>query len=108
MDLKVQAQDITLQGTTWDVEVKDGIVPIISGNEEDLQEATLACFLELGSIPQLPERGVPWTDFLTNNITFGELDSYIRESITDSGKTEFYPEYQIVDDALTLTVGKGA
>lgn len=108
MDLKIQAQNITVQGTTWDVKVDNGIVPILSGDEEDIQNATLACFLELGSIPQLPERGIPWTEFLTGTITFGELDSYIRESLVDSNKSDYYPNYEIQDDMLTLTVGQGA
>jgi len=90
----------------WDLEVENGIVPIISGDEEDFQTATLSGFLQLGSIPQLPNVGVPWTDFLTKEITFGELDSLVRDSIQNAGKSEFYPKYDITDDVLTMTVGK--
>lgn len=94
----------------WDLRVKDGAVPIISGDEEYMQTATLAGFLEYGTIPQLPEVGVPWQEFLTKDITFGELDSYIRQSISAAGQDEYYPQYEIDDAAgiLTMTVGKEA
>jgi len=106
MDLKMKAEDITDAGVTWDCEVKNGNVPIIKDDEEELQCATLAGFLITGTVPQLPEAGVPWTDFLTNKISFGVLDFYVRESLLNVGKDNFYPEYDIEDDQLTMKVGK--
>jgi hypothetical protein len=49
---------------------------------------------------------VPWTDFLTKKITFGVLDFYVRESLTNVGKDNFYPEYDIQNDQLTMSIGK--
>ena len=106
MDLKMKAEDITDAGVTWDCEVQNGNVPIIKDDEEDLQCATLAGFLITGTVPQLPEAGVPWTDFLTNKISFGVLDFYVRESLLNVGKDNFYPEYDIEQDQLTMKVGK--
>lgn len=107
MDLKMKSEAISSSShPIWDVDAKNGIIPIIIGDEEDFQTATLSGFLELGSIPQLPNAGVPWTEFLTKKITFGELDSLIRDSIQNAGKSEFYPKYDITDDVLTMTVGK--
>ena len=106
MDLKMKAEDITDAGVSWDCEVKNGNVPIIKDDEEDLQCATLAGFLITGTVPQLPEAGVPWTDFLTNKISFGVLDFYVRESLLNVGKDNFYPEYDIEQDQLTMKVGK--
>ena len=106
MDLKMKAEDITDAGVTWDCEVKNGNVPIIKDDEEELQCATLAGFLITGTVPQLPEAGVPWTDFLTNKSSFGVLDFYVRESLLNVGKDNFYPEYDIEDDKLTMKVGK--
>jgi hypothetical protein len=106
MDLKMNAEEITDQGVSWDCDVKDGLVPIIKDDEEDLQCATIAGFLIVGTVPQLPEAGVPWTDFLTGKITFGVLDFYIRESLLNVGKDNFYPEYDIEEDQLTMKVGK--
>ena len=81
-------------------------MPIITDDEEDLQCATIAGFLIVGTVPQLPEAGVPWTDFLTGKITFGVLDFYVRESLLNVGKDNFYPEYDIEEDQLTMKVGK--
>lgn len=107
MDLKMKSEEISSSNhPIWDLEVKNGIVPIISGDEEDFQTATLSGFLQLGSIPQLPNVGVPWTDFLTKKITFGELDTLVRQSIQDAGRSEFYPKYDIQGEVLTMTVGR--
>jgi hypothetical protein len=105
MDLKMKAEDITDAGVSWDCDVENGLVPIIKDDEEDLQCATIAGFLIVGTVPQLPEAGVPWTDFLTGKITFGVLDFYVRESLLNVGKDNFYPEYDIEDDQLTMKVG---
>lgn len=106
MDLKMNAEEITDQGVSWDCDVQNGLVPIITDDEEDLQCATIAGFLIVGTVPQLPQAGVPWTDFLTGKITFGVLDFYVRESLLNVGKDNFYPEYDIEEDQLTMKVGK--
>lgn len=106
MDLKMKVEDITTAGVSWDCKVKGGIVPIITGDEEALQCATQAGFLITGTVPQLPEVGVPWTDFLTNKMTFGELDFYVRDSLQAVGKETYYPQYDIQDDKLTMSIGK--
>lgn len=107
MDLKMQSEVISSSAfPIWDLEVENGIVPIISGDEEEMQTATLSAFLQKGSIPQLENVGVPWTEFLTKQITFGDLDTYIRESLDNAGKSNFYPKYDISEDLLTMTVGK--
>lgn len=106
MDLKMRAEDISTAGVNWDCEVKNGDVPIITDETENVQSATLAGFLIVGTIPQLQDAGVPWTDFLTGKITFGVLDFYIRDSLIAAGKEDYYPQYDVVDDQLTMTVGK--
>lgn len=106
MDLKMKAEDITNAGVSWDCDVKNGLVPIIYDDEEDLQCATLAGFLIKGTVPQLEEAGVPWTDFLTGVITFGVLDFYVHESLSNVGEDNFYPQYDIQDDQMTMSVGK--
>lgn len=106
MDLKMQAEDITSAGVSWDCDVKNGIVPIITDDQEDLQDATLAGFLIIGTVPQLPEAGVPWTDFLTGKITFGVLDFYVRDSLANVELQNYMPQYDIVYDQLTMSIGK--
>lgn len=106
MDLKMNAEEIKDTGITWDCKVQNGSVPIISGDEEDLQCATLSAFLIKGTIPLLPEAGVPWTEFLSKQISFGELDYYIRDSLLKVEKETFYPQYSIDKDKLTMSIGK--
>ena len=107
MDIKMDAESITATAhPVWDVKVEKGIVPMITGDEEDLQTATLAGFLEKGSIPLLPDAGVSWSDYLTKEITFGELDAEGRDSISEAGKDNFYPDYEIENDQLVMTIGK--
>lgn len=106
MDLKMKAEEISTAGVSWDCQVADGIVPIIQNDTEDLQCATLAGFLIVGTVPLLPNAGVPWTDFLTGKITFGVLDFYVRESLKNVQKDNFYPQYDIEEDQLTMSVGK--
>lgn len=106
MDLKMKSEEITDAGVSWDCEVTNGQVPIITDDKEELQCATIAGFLITGTVPQLPEAGVPWTDFLTNKITFGVLDFYVRDSLLNVGKDNFYPEYDVEEDKLTMKVGK--
>lgn len=106
MDLKMQAEDITTAGVSWDCDVKDGIVPIITDETENLQSAILAGFLVVGTVPQLPEAGVPWTDFLTNKISFGVLDFYVRDSLASVERQDYYPQYDIENDQLTMNIRK--
>lgn len=107
MDLKMKAEVIENgKFPVWDVKVEHGNVPIIFGDEEDIQTATLAGFLERNSIPLLPEAGVPWTSYINGEITFGELDADVRDSLSAAAKDNFYPDYQIVDDKLIMTIGK--
>lgn len=107
MDLKMNTEETTSAGeVSWDCEVSDGIVPIIMDDEEDLQCATIAGFLVTGTIPQLPDVGVPWTDFLTGSINFGTLDYYVRDSLRNVGMDTFQPEYSIEDNELNMSIGK--
>lgn len=106
MDLKMNVEDITTAGVVWDCAVQDGIVPIISGETEGLQCATMAAFLIKGTIPQLPEAGVPWTKYLEQKITFAEIDFYIRDSLIKCDKGDYYPQYAINNDKLTMSIGR--
>lgn len=106
MDAQMKEEDLSADYPVWDLKVKDGIVPILSGDREDIQVATLASFIELGTIPQLPDVGVSWTKFLTGEMTFGELDVEIRTSIQNAGKDAYRPEYEINGDRLSLQVTK--
>ena len=106
MDAQMKQEDLTGNYPVWDLEVENGVVPILKDDKEDIQTALLASIIEKGTIPQLPEQGVPWTEFLTGQITFGELDVMIRDSIIKAGKDNYRPNYEINGDRLTLQVTK--
>jgi hypothetical protein len=106
MDVEMRAEEFTSEYPVWDIKTDGDIVPIISGDKEDVQTATLSCFLEKGTIPQLPDVGVEWSAFLTKDKTFGELDAEIRDSLRKADKVEYQPNYQIDGDRLTLAVSK--
>ena len=106
MDLKMKSEDITTADVSWDCDVADGLVPIIMDEKEEMQSATMAGFLILGTVPQLPEAGVPWLEFLTGKIQFGVLDFYVRESLSNVGRDDFYPQYDVDKDQLTMSVGR--
>lgn len=106
MDIEMKIQEKTAVFPVWDLKVESGIVPVLTDDKEDIQGAILACFIEKNTVPELPDVGVEWTGYLTGAISFGELDSQIRQSLSNAEKDEFRPEYQLEDDRLTLTVTK--
>lgn len=106
MDVEMKKEEQTSTDYIWDIKTDGGIVPIISGNKEEVQVATLAGLLQKGSIPQLPDMGVNWAGFLTGSVSFGELDGEIRESLKASGREDYMPVYSINDDKLILNIEK--
>lgn len=106
MDVEMRKEEQTSTDYIWDVKTDEGIVPIITGQKEDVQIATLAGLLQLGSIPQLPEAGVNWAGFLTGSVSFGELDGEIRDALIKAGKEDYMPVYSISGDKLILNIEK--
>ena len=88
----------------WDLAVTSGIVPFIEGDPADVQAASISAFIQLGSIPQLPDIGVPWVEFLTKQVTFGNLDAAIRQSAANANVSKFVPQYDILNGNLTVTM----
>lgn len=103
MDILMDSVE-TPAGNVWDIDVEGSIVPIISGEQENTQMASLACFLEKGTIKQLPEMGVEWSKYLTGQATFGEIDAQIRISLRNAGLETYRPDYKVIGDKLTLTI----
>lgn len=79
------------------------IVPILSGSAETAQQAQVLCETFLNSIPQVPGAGNDWVGFLSENVPFGQLDAQIRATLADGGHSDFYPNYDIQNDALIVT-----
>jgi hypothetical protein len=84
------------------------IVPILTGTAEEEQQAQVLCQLTLNMIPQLPGIGNDWIGFLTGSIAFLQLDMEIRQTLANGGHEDYYPDYSIVNDALTVQAMKQA
>ncbi len=82
------------------------IVPMITGQTEEEQQAQVACSEVLGSIPQLPSSGVDWPTFLVGSGSFPALDASIRQNLSDSGRSDYQPTYDIINDALSVVASK--
>jgi hypothetical protein len=107
--MDAQMQSSTKSPTSyqeWDYYVVNGIVPIIEGEEENAQAATIAAFLQVGTIPQLPEEGVDWTGFFTGGVPFNEIDNTIKNNLARIGLVDYYPTYDTINDSLVAQVGK--
>lgn len=105
MDAQVQSSVSTdTSFPTWDWNVIDGIVPIIEGIKETEQSATIATYLQLNTVPQLPLVGIPWTGYLTENIDFSVVDNTIKNTLIGLGIDTFIPDYDIINDKLVVKV----
>lgn len=86
-----------------------GCVPIITEEEEYLQNAQMSAYIQKDSIPQLVGNGhgVDWAGFLNSSTPFGEIDAQIRANLEYSGLSELYaPFYAIENEKLKTTVRK--
>lgn len=93
---------------TWDFAVKDNMLQTVTGSNGDKQNANVAVFTQKGTIPQLPNVGVNWAGFLTNQISFGTLDANIRIALKNSGATAFIPKYSTVSGLLNVSIEMGS
>jgi len=106
-DAKVEGSELVPgKYPTWDLKVVNGIVPLISGDEEEAQRASVACFLQVGTIPQVPYAGVDWASFFLGRSSFGVLDTQVRSAIADSGAVDYEPYYDVVGDMLYTKIRK--
>lgn len=89
---------------TWDLRIVNGACPLITGDTEGVQAASIGAYIQVGTIPQLPQTGVPWTEFLTGVANGADLDAAIRKSVASAGQSAFSPDYTISNDKLVVTM----
>lgn len=109
MDAQLQGETGT--PPTWDFALTLGAngadtVPILSGVQEAQQQAFVAAALILNGVPQLAGVGVDHLGFLGGTVSFGALDAQIRRIFANVGRTDFYPDYSIVNHGLTVSPTK--
>jgi hypothetical protein len=104
MDMQMQGESGT--PPTWDVFVVPGIganiVPMISGALEATQEASIACGLVIGEIPENPAAGCDHLGLLGGTLAFGTFDAQLKAFLAACGRTDFYPDYDLVHHGLVV------
>ena len=104
-DVRVDGSSIVVdEYPTWDLHVEDGIAPLIDGLNEEQQRANISVFLQKGSVPSLESTGVDWAGFFVKSLSFGDIDTAIREALIESGSDDFEPSYDIVNDSFYTVV----
>ena len=108
MDFQMSSVTVINGINTFDLAINSsGILPRMTADQIATQQAMMATYLILNSIPQLQGQGSDWIGFFTGNIGFGELDAQIRNNIQLSGNPSYYPNYYLENDQLQVQILKG-
>ena len=106
MDIEmITTTDEDTKENHWDFKVKDGKLCWFDYSSATQQRSIIATYLQRGTIPQLPDVGNQWVEFLTGTVAPNELNTQIRNSIMDmTGELSYLPKYNEVDGKLTVEV----
>jgi hypothetical protein len=75
----------------------------MTGQAESDQQAQVLCQLVLGSVPQVPDAGNDWPTFLSGAAPqLGQIDANIRETLKRGGRSDYAPDYDVVNDQLSV------
>lgn len=108
MDFMMNSVQTDINGVnTFDFDVVNGVLVLMTADQIATQQAMIATYLILNSVPQLQGKGSDWIGFFTGQITFGELDAQIRDNIQLSGNASYYPNYYLENDQLKVQILKG-
>ena len=87
------------------VPTKNGQLQVLYAENAVKQRAVLASFTQKGSIPQLPNVGVDWVEFLTEQRSAAEINSQIFTVMHEYADTYNYvPKYETTKDELIVTI----
>lgn len=108
MDLRMQSYTNANKEPIWDFcinEVTGSLVVTENSIAEEHQQAVVATFTQRGSIPQLPQIGVQWAEFLSQSISTSELNTQIVNAIQENAKSFAYlPVYSKTNGKLQVTI----
>lgn len=87
------------------VPTKDNQLQVLYANNAIKQRAVLASFTQKGSIPQLPNVGIEWVEFLTEQRSAAEINSQIFDAMHEYADTyDYIPKYDTSNDRITVTI----
>ena len=102
MDLLIVTKD-----NVWDIEVHSGQPRTISGDNQKIQSAMMASFIQTDTLPLMPEIGINWTKYLLGETSLSEIDAKARSNITLYMETlGFVPYYKVVNGQLIYNISK--
>lgn len=84
---------------------KEGQLQVLYANEAVKQRAILSSFVQRGSIPQLPNVGIEWVEFLSELRSPAEINSQIFDAMHNHANTyDYIPKYETSNNELTVTI----
>ena len=90
---------------TWDFSLRKGVVQTIEKTAETKQRAVLASFLQVGTIPQLPNTGNPWLGVVLGEKNLLDADATVRSNIQNlAGTFSHVPVYSTSGNKLVCTI----
>lgn len=100
MDLLLVTKD-----NVWDIEVHNGMPRIINVDNEKIQRAMLASFIQKDTLPLMADTGLEWTKYLLGEISLSEIDAKARANINLYMESLMYvPYYKIVNGQLVYNI----
>ena len=106
MDMFIKSYKNSSQEPILDFEITEkGELSLLFGEEEIRQRALVASFTQKGTIPQLPNTGVEWSELLTSEVSPAEINSQIIKQIHECAETYTYsPKYSVLNGELIVTI----
>ena len=102
MDLLVVAKN-----NVWDLSVSNGLPKTVTGENQNIQSAMIASFVQKDTLPLMPEVGLDWAKYLLGEISIAEIDAKARANIALYMNTLSYvPYYKVVNNQLIYNITK--
>ncbi len=96
---------LVIKDNVWDIEVNNGVVKTIDEDNENIQRAMIASFIQKNTLPLMPDTGLDWTKYLLGEISLSEIDAKARANINLYMESLMYvPYYKIVNGQLTYNI----
>jgi len=108
-DQKRRIMDLLLvtKDNIWDIEVHNGSPRVISDDNEKVQRAMIASFIQKDTLPLMPNTGLDWSKYLTGEMSLSEIDAKARANINLYMESLMYvPYYKVVNGQLIYNITK--
>lgn len=98
---------LVTKNNIWDIEVHNGNPRVISDDNEKVQRAMIASFIQKDTLPLMPNTGLDWSKYLTGEMSLSEIDAKARANINLYMESLMYvPYYKVVNGQLIYNITK--